>query len=273
MNEADIEEIEVDLLLHALRERYGYDFRQYARASLLRRLKALAVSCGKANIAELIPKLLRDPGFLDRMVNGISVSVTEPFRDPQTLQAILEFAVPWLKSHAFLKIWVAGCATGEEVYSLAILLEEAGLRERTQIYATDINTEAIGKAAAGVFSLETMQRAEENYQRAGGQYQLSNYYVAQYRRAKMAGRLFEKVVLSQHNLATDSSFGTMQLILCRNVLIYFNRELQERAVSLFAESLTHRGFLALGSKETLSPLPSGARFEEVDRASRLYRLR
>ncbi|MES2884480.1 MAG: CheR family methyltransferase [Pseudomonadota bacterium] len=272
MNKADIEEIEVDLVLHALRERYGYDFRQYARASLLRRLRALASASGKSHIAELIPTVLHQPSFLDRVINGISVSVTEPFRDPQTLQAIVQLAFPWLKSHPFLKIWVAGCATGEEVYSLAILLEEAGLLDRTQIYATDINTEAIGKAAAGVFPLEAMQRAEENYRRAGGVRQFSDYYVAQYRRAKMAGRLFERVLLSQHNLATDSSFGTMQIILCRNVLIYFNRELQERAVGLFADSLTHRGFLAIGNKETLSTLPSGARFEEVDRASRLYRL-
>lgn len=271
MTDPEIEEIEADLLLQALRERFGYDFRQYARASLLRRLRALAASCRKTHISELIPPLLHEPGFLDRVVNGISVSVTEPFRDPQSLLALVQQVLPWLHSHPFLKIWVAGCSTGEEVYSLAILLDEAGLLARSQIYATDINTESLSKAKAGVFPLEAVQRAEENYRRAGGQRALGEYYVAQYRRAKFASRLTERVVVSQHNLATDAAFGNMELILCRNVLIYFDRILQERAVGLFADSLTHRGYLALGAKETLRPLPAGLRFEEVDRAARLYR--
>lgn len=268
-----VEDLELELLLQALQQRYGYDFRQYARASLLRRLRALAESNGKLRLSELIPLVLHEPAFLDRLINGISVSVTEPFRDPRTLRAIMDKAVPWLSSHPFLKIWIAGCSTGEEIYSLAILLEEAGLLGRTQIYATDINTESMRKAKSGVYGLEVVKNAEENYRLAGGRKQLADYYVAQYRRAKFAARLFERVVVSQHNLATDAVFGSMQLVICRNVLIYFNRELQERAVDLFAESLVHRGYLALGLRESLRTLPAGLRFEEVDGASKLFRLR
>jgi chemotaxis protein methyltransferase CheR len=271
VNPEDLEDLEIDLLLEALDRRYGYDFRRYARASLRRRLQAFVERNRLRAIADLIPAALHDDGFLDRLVNGISVAVTEPFREPVCLAAVREQVFPWLRSHAFSKVWHAGCSTGEEVYSLAILLEEAGLLDRVQIYGTDINTEALGRAREAIYPLDAVRRAEENYRRAGGTRALSDYYVAQYGRARMAQRLQRSMVFSQHNLATDAAFGEMQFILCRNVLIYFNRELQERVLGLFAASLAHRGFLALGAKESLGTHEASQRFSTVDAAARLFR--
>jgi len=271
MNPEDLEDLEIDLLLEALDRRYGYDFRRYARASLRRRLLYFAERQRLRSIADLIPAALREPGFLDRLVNGISVAVTEPFREPACLAAVREHVFPWLRSHAYSKIWHAGCSSGEEVYSLAILLDEAGLLERVQIYGTDINTDALARAREAIYPLEAVRRAEENYRRAGGTRQLSDYYVAQYGRAKLSQRLARNMVFSQHNLATDAAFGEMQFILCRNVLIYFNRELQERVLGLFAGSLARRGFLALGSKESLGSVDAAQRFETLDPAARLFR--
>ena len=271
MRREDLEELEIDLLLEALDQRYGYDFRHYARASLRRRLLALCDRERVKHVSDLISLVLHRKGFLDQLVNGISVTVTEPFREPQTLKALREHVFGWLQSHAFAKIWHAGCATGEEVYSLAILLAEAGMLDRVQIYATDINTEALAVARAGIYPLEAVRNAEENYRRAGGTAKLSDYYTAQYGRAKFASRLSERVVFSQHNLVTDAAFGEMQLILCRNVLIYFKRELQVRVLQLFAASLARRGFLALGLKEGLGSLGSGGPFETIDNDARLFR--
>ena len=222
-------------------------------------------------IAELIPAALREEGFLDRLVNGISVAVTEPFREPVCLGAVREHVFPWLRSHAYSKIWHAGCSSGEEVYSLAILLDEAGLLDRVQIYGTDINTDALSRAREAIYPLDAVRRAEDNYRKAGGTRQLSDYYTAQYGRAKLDSRLSRNMVFSQHNLATDSAFGEMQFILCRNVLIYFNRELQERVLKLFAGSLARRGFLALGAKESLGPLDVAHAFETIDAPARLFR--
>jgi chemotaxis protein methyltransferase CheR len=271
VNAEDLEDLEIDLLLEALDRRYGYDFRRYARASLRRRLLYFVERNRLRSIAELIPLALREQGFLDRLVNGISVAVTEPFREPACLAAVREHVFPWLQSHAYSKIWHAGCSTGEEVYSLAILLEEAGMLDRVQIYGTDINTDALARAREAIYPLDAVRRAEENYRRAGGQRQLSDYYVAQYGRAKLSHRLARNLVFSQHNLATDFAFGEMQFIICRNVLIYFGRDLQERVLKLFAGSLARRGFLALGAKESLSPLDAAQRFETIDSAARLFR--
>lgn len=271
MNPADLEDLEIDLLLEALDRRYGYDFRRYARASLRRRLLHFADRTRAGSIADLIPAALREEGFLDRLVNGISVAVTEPFREPASLAAVREHVFPWLQSHGYSKIWLAGCSSGEEVYSLAILLEEAGLLDRVQLYGTDINTDALARAREAIYPLEAVRRAEENYRRAGGARQLADYYVAQYGRARLAQRLQRNMVFSQHNLATDAAFGEMQFILCRNVLIYFNRELQQRVLKLFAGSLARRGFLALGAKETLGALDDPQRFAVSDPAARLFR--
>lgn len=271
MNPEDLEDLEMDLLLEALDRRYGYDFRRYARASLRRRLLHFIQAQKLDSIGALIPLALRDPVFLERLVNGISVPVTEPFRDPRGLAAVREHVFPWLQSHPYSKLWVAGCASGEEVYSLAILLEEAGLLSRVQIYATDINTAMLNRAREAIYSLEAMQRAEENYRRAGGCRRLADYYVAQYGRAKLATRLQQNVVFSQHNLATDSVFGEMQFILCRNVLIYFTRDLQERVLKLFMASVVRRSFLALGEKESLELLNAARYFEVIDHDVRLFR--
>jgi len=271
MNPADLEELEIDLLLEALDRRYGYDFRRYSRASLRRRLLAFMARNNLQHLAQMIPDALHQPDFLDRLVNNISVPVTEPFRDPAGLAALVLQVFPWLQSHAYAKIWLAGSASGEEVYSLAILLDEAGLLERTRIYATDINTATLAKAREAIYPLEPLRRAEDNYRRAGGRRQLSDYYTAQYGNARMLARLQANLVFSQHNLATDAAFGEMQLILCRNVLIYFNRDLQERVIKLFLGSLAHRGFLALGAKECLEGLDARQYFETVDRSARLFR--
>jgi chemotaxis protein methyltransferase CheR len=271
MNAEDLEELEIDLVLQALDQRYGYDFRHYARASLRRRLQYFVERNRLHSIAELIPPLLHQKDFLDRLVNGISVAVTEPFREPASLAAVREHVFPWLQSHSYSKIWHAGCASGEEVYSLAILLDEAGMLDRVQIYGTDINTDALARARAAIYPLEAVRRAEDNYRRAGGSRRLADYYVAQYGRAKLSDRLQRNMVFSQHNLATDSAFGEMQFVLCRNVLIYFNRELQARVLKLFATSLSRRGFLALGSKETLDSLDVARRFQTIDNQARLFR--
>jgi chemotaxis protein methyltransferase CheR len=271
VNPEDLEDLEIDLVLQALDRRYGYDFRHYARASLRRRLHYFVERNRLSSIADLVPPLLHQPDFLDRLVNGISVAVTEPFREPASLAAIREHVLPWLQSHAYSKIWHAGCASGEEVYSLAILLDEAGMLDRVQIYGTDINTEALARARAAIYPLEAVRRAEDNYRRAGGARQMSDYYVAQYGRAKLAGRLQRNMVFSQHNLATDAAFGEMQFILCRNVLIYFNRDLQTRVLKLFASSLSRRGFLALGAKESLDTLDVPRHFHTVDDQARLFR--
>jgi chemotaxis protein methyltransferase CheR len=271
MTEAEIEDIEIELLLTAAQRRYGYDFQRYARASLRRRLRAFAESNGASSLIDLLPRLLRDESFIEKLVSSISVSVTELFRDPAGFSALRNKVFPWLRTHPHIKVWHAGCATGEEVVSLAILLEEAALLPRTQLYATDLSARALASARDGVYDEETLKSAEAGYRAAGGSGQLSRHYVAQYGRGKLGSRLLERIVFSQHNLATDAAFGKMQLICCRNVMIYFDRHLQERVVTLLHDSLSHRGFLLLGPKESLSMLNAGRYFECVDDNVRLYR--
>lgn len=271
MSAPELEDLEVDLLLDAMDRRYGYDFRRYSRNSLQRRLLAFAQHCGLDNLAQLIPPVLHEPGFIDRLVNSISVPVTEPFRDPEGLAAIVRDVFPWLRSHAYCKLWVAGCASGEEVLSLAILLDEAGLLGRVQLYATDINTAMLAKAREAIYAVSALQHAEQNYVKAGGRRKLSDYYVAQYGYAKALGHLQAHTVFAQHNLATDAAFGEMQCIVCRNVLIYFNRDLQSRVLNLFLSSLASRGFLALGARETLGGTDAEQYFETVDVDARLFR--
>ena len=267
----DLDPLETDLVLDAVNRRYGFDFRGYSRASLERRIRSVCDRHGMRHIAELIPRLLHEPSFVDQFVNGISVNVTEPFRDPGVFAAMREELFPVLQTYPYFKIWHAGCASGEEVYSLAILLHEAGLLERAQIYATDINTEALTRARDGIYPLESLRKAEKGYRQAGGQAELSDYYTAQYGAARFAPMLRKQLVCSQHNLVTDAPFGEMVLVICRNVLIYFERELQNRVVELFRASLGHRGYLMLGSKESLTYMPVGAEFELLDREARIYR--
>ena len=266
-----LQALEVELLIETAKRRYGFDFSQYSRASLERRLANLRDQLGLGSVSEMIPMLLHQPEFIDRFVNGISVNVTEPFRDPQCFKALLESVCPTRETYPYFKVWHAGCASGEEVYSTAILLHEAGLLERAQIYATDINTRSLATAREAVYSEEALAKAEKHYLAAGGQARLSDYYVNQYGAGRFSDKLRQSVVFSQHNLVTDSPFGEMVLVICRNVLIYFERALQNRVVELFHASLGHRGFLMLGSKESLTYLPAGSAFEQLDREARIYR--
>ena len=271
MNPVEIERLEIDLLLETIFRRYGYDFRGYARASIDRRVRQLLSSTGCTAVAELIPKVLKDAEFFSRLVRNFSIPVTEMFRDPAVYRAVREKVVPLLRTWPHFKIWHAGCATGEEVYSLAMLLKEEGLYERATIYATDFNEEALDLAREGIYPIEKIKAATRNYQLAGGKGSLSDYYHAAYDAARMDPALRERVVFSVHNLATDSVFGEIHLVFCRNVLIYFGRELQNRALWLLTDSLVHGGYLCLGTKENLQFTEVHAHFSTLDHAARLYK--
>ena len=271
MQQAEIQNIEVNLLLEAIYQRYGYDFRNYARASVERRIRSFLTTSGQSSIAELIPKALHDNAFFSDLSQAFSVSVTEMFRDPFVCQAIRRKVLPVLKTWPHFKIWHAGCATGEEVYSLAILLLEEQLYERATIYATDFNDASLAKAKEGIYALDRMQTYTKGYQTAGGSSSFSDYYHARYDSAVMEGFLKSRVTFANHNLAVDHSFGEMHLIACRNVLIYFNQELQNRVLKIFAESLVHGGFLCLGTKESLAFSAVARDFEEVDGKAKIYK--
>jgi chemotaxis protein methyltransferase CheR len=268
--EEDPERIEVDLLLDAVYRRYHYDFRGYARASLRRRLWRRAHEEGAATLSGLQERVLHDPMVMERLMRDLSINVTEMFRDPGFFRAVREKVVPILRTYPYLRVWNAGCSTGEETYSLAIVLEEEGLLERTRIYATDMNDDVLGHARSGTFPLDRMRRYTENYQRAGGTGDFSRYYAADGSRAIFSRSLMEGTIFAQHNLAQDSSFNEFQLILCRNVLIYFGRTLQERVHDLFVESLSRFGVLALGHKESVVASREEC-YELLDGPERLYR--
>lgn len=265
------EEIEIDLLLDAIYRRCGYDFRTYARASLERRIRQFMTNSGSATIADLIPKVLHDNEALSSLVRNFSVAVTEMFRDPPVYRAVRESVLPLLRTWPHFKIWHAGCATGEEVYSLAILLKEEGLYDRATIYATDFNDQVLERARAGIYDTDTLRNATRNYQQAQGMRSFSEYYHARYDAAIMNADLKERVVFASHNLASDSVFSEMHLIFCRNVLIYFNRDLQNRALGLFTDSLVNGGFLCLGTKEDLRFSDFHDRYAVVDEKARIYK--
>lgn len=268
---AKIAALEVQLLLDALYMAYGYDFRAYARASIERRIRQFMSGTEYRNISEIIPRLLHDEEFFGRLVRYFSIPVTELFRDPWVFRAVREQIIPLLRTWAHIKIWHAGCATGEEVYSMAILLKEEGLYDRTTIYATDFNEEALDRARHGIYGLDRIKDATRNYQQAGGKRAFSDYYHAAYNAAQLDVSLRERVVFSNHNLTADGVFGEMHLVFCRNVLIYFNRELQDRVLGLFNESLVHGGFLCLGTKEDVQFSASRGSFRAVDAQARLYK--
>jgi chemotaxis protein methyltransferase CheR len=273
MNEIELEEIEIDLLLEAIYRRYGYDFRSYSRASIGRRARQFLANIKCGTLSDLIPRILRDQELFSQLTRYFSISVTEMFRDPPVYRVIREQVVPVLKTWPHVKIWHAGCATGEEVYSLAILLREEGLYDRATIYATDFNDESLTRAKEGLYEISKLQEATRNYQQAGGKASLADYYHADYNAAAMDESLKERIVFANHNLAVDRSFGEMHMVFCRNVLIYFNRELQSRALGLFTESLVHGGFLCLGTKENLLFSDSSGDYEAIDNVSRIYRKR
>jgi chemotaxis protein methyltransferase CheR len=267
----DVEDIEVALLLEGVYRRYGFDFRQYAPASLRRRLWRRAHAEGLQSISGLQEKLLHDSASMERLLLDLSINVTAMFRDPQFYVAFRTKVVPKLRTYPFTRFWVAGCSTGEEVYSLAILLHEEGLYERARIYATDINESVLERARAGVFPLDKMQEYTQNYIKAGGVRAFSEYYLAAYDGAQFQHSLVENVVFAQHNLVSDRSFNEFNVIVCRNVMIYFDRALQNRVHTLFYESLANLGFLALGQKEAIQFSPYEDRYEELDAVEKLYR--
>jgi len=252
MQAHEIEDIEVDLFLEAVFRRYGYDFRDYSKASMKRRVMRLLSNTGHASVSAMIPELMRDEEFFSLALKTFSIGVTEMFRDPAFFRVIREEVIPHLKTFPFIKIWHAGCATGEEVYSMAIVLKEEGLYERATIFATDMNQESLAAAKGGIYPLESLRTSTLNYQKAGGAQPFTDYYHADYASGILNSGLKKNITFAQHNLATDSSFGDMHLIVCRNVLIYFNRELQRRVLTLFNDSLITGGILALGSKESIA---------------------
>lgn len=270
VNKAEIETIEIDLFLDAIFKRYGYDFRLYAKALIRRRIRNFLKKTDFKQISEMIPKLLNDESFFDSIAYDFSITVTEMFRDQDFFLALKEKVFPYLRTYPFIKIWHAGCATGEEVYSLAILLQEEGLYDRATIYATDINNAALQKAKDGIYPLKDMKQFTANYQKAGGKNAFSDYYYAQYQSAIMEKSLKNNITFANHNLVTDGVFGEMNLILCRNVLIYFDKTLQNRVHKLFCDSLIHGGFLALGSKETLRFSDYEKKFKEADSRKKIY---
>jgi chemotaxis protein methyltransferase CheR len=267
----ELELLELELLLEGIHRRYGFDFREYAPASLRRRVHRRMAGEHVATVSALQDIILRDPAVMERLLLDLSVNVTAMFRDPGFYLAFRLKVVPLLRTYPFTRVWVAGCSTGEEVYSLAILLAEEGLAERTRIYATDINEVVVDRARQGVFPLEKMQEYTQNYIRAGGTRAFSEYYVARYDAARFSSALVENVVFAQHNLASDAAFNEFQVVSCRNVMIYFGKPLQEHVHTLFYESLATFGVLALGQKETIRFSPHEDAYEELDAAERLYR--
>lgn len=266
-------DLELRLLLEAVYAKYHYDFRGYAAASLKRRLARALDVFGCRTLSGLQEQLLHDPGVFPRLLPFLTVQVTDMFRDPTYFRALRERVIPELERHAALKIWVAGCSSGEEVYSLAILLHEERLLERSLIYATDITPDGLARAAAGIYPLDRLAGWSQAYEQAGGRTALADYYTAAYGAAVLDKTLRKNIVFADHSLATDSVFAEVQLVCCRNVLIYFNRGLQDRAVGLFTDALSERGFLGLGSKESLYSTSHAAAYEQLARDERIYRKR
>jgi chemotaxis protein methyltransferase CheR len=267
----ELEDIEFSLLLEGVYRQYGFDFREYAPASLRRRVWRRVHAERLTTISALQNKLLHDPACMERLLLDLSINVTSMFRDPGFYVAFRDKVVPSLRTYPFTRIWVAGCSTGEEVYSLAILLAEEGLYDRTRIYATDINESVLDRARLGVFPLDKMREYTQNYINAGGSHAFSEYYLARYDGAQFQRSLIENVVFAQHNLVSDRSFNEFNVIICRNVMIYFDRALQDRVHELFYESLATFGVLGLGRKESIRFSVHAAHYEVLDAEEKLYR--
>jgi chemotaxis protein methyltransferase CheR len=268
---SDLERLEIELLLEGVFRHYGFDFRSYAFASIRRRLWKRVEGEGLQTVSELAARILHDPDAMERLLLDLSVNVTAMFRDPSFYQEFREKVVPLLRTYPFIRIWHAGCSTGEEVFSMAILLEEEGLYDRARLYATDINDVVLQRARQGIFPLDRMQEYTENYIRAGGKQSFSQYYTAKYDGAIFKPELTRNIVFSQHNLVTDRSFSEFNVIFCRNVLIYFDKALQNRVHALFYDSLVMFGLLALGSKESLKFSQYEPCYEKLSPTEKLYR--
>jgi chemotaxis protein methyltransferase CheR len=267
----ELERIEIELLLEGIYRNYGFDFRSYAYASIRRRLWKRIEAEGLDTVSALQARVLHEPQLMERLLLDLSINVTAMFRDPSFYRAFRHHVIPILRTYPFIRIWHAGCATGEEVFSMAILLQEEGLYDRCRIYATDINEVVLQKAKEGIFPLERMQEYTENYIAAGGKRAFSDYYLAKYGGALFDDSLTKNVVFSLHNLVTDRSFAEFNVILCRNVLIYFDKTLQARVHDLFFESLANFGILVLGSKESLRFSPQEDRYEQINGPEKIFR--
>lgn len=264
-------DIELPLLMEAIYRKYSYDFRSYSLASQKRRVVHALRQMECPSVSELQARVLHEPETFHQLLQYLTIPTTEMFRDPEYFLALRENVVPLLRTYPSLKIWIAGCSTGEELYAMAILLKEEGLLSRSILYATDINPAVLEKARKGIFPLNRMRAYSANYRASGGKNSLSDYFTAAYDAAIFDRSLCENVTFADHSLATDSVFSETHLISCRNVMIYFNHDLQDRALKLFHESLCHRGFLGLGSKENLEFSEWGSLFEAVDKPWRVYR--
>jgi len=267
----DLETLEIDLLLEGIFQRYGFDFRDYARASLRRRVWKRVHAEGLTKVSALIEKVLHEPSCMERFLLDLSINVTAMFRDPTFFLALRRKVVPLLRTYPFVRIWDAGCSSGEEVYSLAIMLHEEGILGKCRIYATDMNEVVLEHARGGIFPLSTMQENTSNYLKSGGTGSFSEYYSARYDSAIFRPELRENIIFAQHNLATDGSFNEFNLVICRNVLIYFNNELQAKVQKLFHQSLEMFGLLGLGRKENLKYDEIAKQYTTIDEQERIYR--
>lgn len=273
MNHKEIMEEEIASLLEILYQKYGYDFRQYSEAHIIRRIKNRMILSGIKGISELKFMILNDPIMALSLLQDFSITVTEMFRDPEFYKSVRENVIPILKTYPFFKIWHAGCATGEEVYSMAIVLKEEGLYERATIYATDFNQNALNNAKEGIFSNGVMKEYTANYQLSDGKHPFSDYYTSSYDHVIMNQSLKKNIVWANHNLVTDSVFAEVHLVICRNVLIYFERDLQNRVHKLFYDSLINGGILCIGSKESLRFTDLYEKYIELDKKQRIFKKR
>lgn len=267
----ELQELEIKLLLEGLYQMYGYDFRGYVRGSIGRRILNRMKAERLPTITALLEKVLHEPGVLQRLLNDFSIRMTEMYRDPSFFAAFRTEVVPLLRELPEIRIWHAGCATGEEVYSMAILMQEEGIIEKTKIYATDMNEKALTAAQMGAFPLKKMQQYTKNYLKAGGKKAFSEYYTADNQFAYFSPDLNENLIFAQHNLVTDGSFNEFHVILCRNVMIYFDSTLQQQVHRLFYDSLADGGFIGLGSKESILSMPKGINYREFNSCEKIYR--
>jgi chemotaxis protein methyltransferase CheR len=267
----EIADEEVELLLNDIVTAHGYDFTSYSTASVKRRINRLFILDHFKNFEDFRARVLHDKIYIRRFVQEITVNVTEMFRDPTFYKLIRDQVLPVLATHPFIRIWHAGCSTGEEVYSMAILLKEAGIMHKSLLYATDINPAVLDQVVKGIYPLRSLKQFSENYILSGGKEDFSSYYTAKYDLAKLDDELRSKMIVSTHNLVSDQSFNEFQLIICRNVLIYFNKSLQDKVLDLFDSSLEQRGFLALGSKEQIKFASIGKKYEQLDPKEKIWR--
>lgn len=270
LEKLDNEDLEIRLLLEGIYLKYGYDFRDYSQAHMKRRILHRLSLSDLGSISEMQHRVICDRCFFDVLLNDFSINVTEMFRDPSFFSTFRREVIPVLKTYPYIRVWHAGCSSGEEVYSMAILLKEEGLYDRVQIYATDFNKRVLDRARQAIYPLEEVKRYTSNYQQAGGSASFADYYIAGYNAVIFDKDLQEKVVFADHNLVTDGVFGEMHVIICRNVLIYFNRELQNKVLKLFYESLCEEGFLGIGIKESLRFTEVAEKFTVISDKMKIY---